>query len=194
MFQGEEQIPEGLAPEARISQEKAVETALKVLRAANVPGDLSAATVTYGPGRGGTSLRGASWEIARSDTYQGIDCMSGLMMRISAYSGRVLAFHYTPPVIPESMEIRISKEDAIQRALDRCYNVAHMTGFVQSNIEPTLYIVTPGPKAGLQAKARLCWRVMLTTRTPPPKGEGTGNQSCSVDCVTGEVIAGLGAP
>lgn len=166
-----------------MTEDEAVSLAKSFLMAVGIERDFKEATITYVSDGG----RSGSWRVMFYDYVDGIKSMSGVFLHIAAFSNQIVFFKVLPLEMPDSLEQKVTEEEALKAAL--AFASAGKPGSFEVASEP-LELIIRRPLMTLEPrrreKPRLYWRVRLVE-------EGEITSDCSappvmyVDCLTGEV-------
>ena len=191
-----EEVPDALEGRPPISKAQAMRIAARVLNLVDAQRDLLEYTVKcvdlLDKKKG--DLFGAKWVVSRTHTYQGIQCLGkGIVVEVSAYSGRIAATYDFPVVVPSSLEQKVPEAEAVTSAetfvnrLPGNRDLVLMDKASLAIAEPNHRWTQDGPATEVEG-TRLCWVVPFHSRRA-----STGSQRVLVyvDCQTGEVVGGM---
>lgn len=109
------------------------------------------------------------------------------MASASAYTGKIKSFSTIPLVIPESLALELTEQDALGRAKEFADSIQLTESTFE--VDPEKWIVPPNPQIWTGPPywwpdydvGRVVYRVYV---------EGTNNGYLDVDSITGEMIGG----
>jgi hypothetical protein len=178
-----------------MSQKEATTLAQCFVAKLGVALEMKKARTTY---RKGIEPQRGEWTIVVNDYHAGIRSISGTILRIDAFSDRILYFRVYPLQVPDSLEQKITAAEAVAEALEFAGKRGY--GNLKSGRQPELVIVrpdnlltaVPGERPMISSKTRLCWSVLLkfTQNSGEPEDTGRVPPLLYVDCQTGDVISG----
>jgi hypothetical protein len=118
MMTGLEDVPDELTDKDAIPKATAVDKARKLFDALKISVTIDDAKVRY-DGQASGKLARSRWVVSGRRFMNGIRCWSNASVQISAYSGQIVDFIDTPPLVaPKSFDQRLTKDEAVALALD----------------------------------------------------------------------------
>ena len=196
----QEEAPNRLTKQDAISQEKATTIARQILEILDVGDSFSFEKVYYNKdgdaldSGNSDSLTGAEWSFHGSQKYEGIPYFSsGIHIRVSAYSGIILAYVNDPMgPLPVSLEERITADEASSIASDflgigfwGLLNGVHVRPATKVIACSNTYFSSPGKRPIVQGtESHLCWQVIVENYNDFPL-------TIIVNAATGEIIGGI---
>ena len=196
----QEEIPSGLTKQDAISRDKALAIAQQTLNKLGVGAGFEFEKAYYGKGPSAAgsddpdSLIGGEWSFHGSQKYEGIPYFSsGIHIRVSAYSGIILAYVNDPMgPLPVSLEERITADEASSIASDflgigfwGLLNGVHVRPATKVIACSNTYFSSPGKRPIVQGtESHLCWQVIVENYNDFPL-------TIIVNAATGEIIGGI---
>lgn len=107
----DENVPKGLTKKDAIPAEQAKAKTQELLKALGIDEDLSECVPQYSESAD-HPLKNTRWQVNKKRTYRGFPTYSSVVCCVSAYSGAIRAFGNTPFVAPETVEVRLSLDEA----------------------------------------------------------------------------------
>lgn len=196
----QETVPNRLTKRDAISQDKAIAIAQQILERLGIRDGFDFEKVYYNK-IGGTDglgdsdkLTGGEWSLHGSQKYAGIPYfLSGIHIRLSAYSGIVLAYANDPiGPPPESLDERITADKASSIASDFLgigflgfLNGVHIRQPQKVIACSNSYFTFPEQRPIVQGKkSYLCWNIIVDNLNDLPL-------TVIVNASTGEIIGGI---
>ena len=193
--------PRGLTHDDAIPKEQALEIGQVLLDALGIEADLSKGGfvgMSDAVSSEERDLAYATWDIGFNRMYEGYLTYSGIRMSIDAYSGTVNAISNAPFVPPKNMDVRVSREEALEIAKrfvsERDVQVQD-TSWLQKEIGIFTSVTDPSdaPVGAVDSlEARLVYRVLLDGAQESSAPGMPQRFVLNVDCGTGEVLRALG--
>jgi hypothetical protein len=176
-----------------MSKEEALTLAKRFLDAVGIDRNVQDATVGYG----NASTKSANWSIRFYDRVNGIRCLSGVYINVAAFSDRIIFFREHPLLVPDSMEQKVTAQQAAETAIQFAAKQQPTPLEVKEEPELVIILMSAAPRGeglDMSDKTRLCWEVRLKYKSNDQNVSGQQYPPTTpmffVDTITGEVIAG----